>query len=140
MICPKCGCPLRHEKQPGTVKNYLVKASKPSSGLQVAAKVFMVVGCVMWVLSACAMAILGIIMSNSTIEVSSQLGVMYLVMAVVYLLPLAWCLPMTSCYFNKTANKEEIGLGFKICTLIFVNLIAGILMLCDDNRNYTQKN
>ena len=52
-----------------------------------------------------------------------------------FLIPLIWCLPMTVVYFNKTKNNQPIGLGFKICCLIFVNTIAGILMLCDQAQN-----
>ena len=48
-----------------------------------------------------------------------------------YLIPLAWCLPMTISYSKKIKNGEPVGTGFKICTLLFVNTIAGILMLCD---------
>ena len=49
-----------------------------------------------------------------------------------FLIPLAWCLPMTL-HYNKTVNNgEKVGMRFKVCTLIFVNTIAGILMLCDD--------
>lgn len=48
------------------------------------------------------------------------------------LIPLAWCLPMTL-HYNKTVdNGEKVGVGFKVCTLLFVNTIAGILMLCED--------
>ena len=49
-----------------------------------------------------------------------------------YLLPLLWCLPMTISYFNKIANNEEITVGFKVCSLLFVSPIAGILMLCEN--------
>ena len=47
------------------------------------------------------------------------------------LIPLAWCLPMTIVYFKKVNRGEDVGTGFKVCTLLFVNTIAGILMLCD---------
>ncbi len=47
-----------------------------------------------------------------------------------YLIGLLWCLPMTIVYFNKTKNGEKVGVGFKVCTLLFVSLISGILMLC----------
>lgn len=50
-----------------------------------------------------------------------------------YLIPLAWCLPMTINYSNKCKQNEPVGTGFKVCTLLFVNLIAGILMLCDNS-------
>ena len=48
-----------------------------------------------------------------------------------YLIPLAWCIPMTISYCKKIKNGQPIGTGFKICSLLFVNMIAGILMLCD---------
>ena len=48
------------------------------------------------------------------------------------IIPLAWCIPMTVVYSNKVKNKEKAGMGFKICTLLFVNVVSGILMLCDE--------
>lgn len=51
----------------------------------------------------------------------------------IYIIPLAWCLPMTISYFRKLKNNEPVTTGFKICVLLFVNLISGILMLCEDN-------
>ncbi len=51
------------------------------------------------------------------------------------LIPLAWCIPMTLTIFNKLKRKEPIGIGLKICTLLFVNIVAGICLLClDDNK------
>lgn len=46
------------------------------------------------------------------------------------LLPLAWCLPITISICNKMKNNEPIGTGLKVCSLLFVNLIGGILLLC----------
>ena len=48
-----------------------------------------------------------------------------------FLIPLAWCIPMTVVYFSKIKKGEPVGTGFKVCSLLFVNTIAGILMLCD---------
>ena len=47
---------------------------------------------------------------------------------------LAWCLPMTLSYCRKIKNGERISTGFKVCSLIFVSLIGGILMLCDSEH------
>ena len=44
---------------------------------------------------------------------------------------LAWCLPMTISYGRNRKNGIPVSIGFKVCSLIFVNTIAGILMLCD---------
>jgi len=53
-----------------------------------------------------------------------------------WLIPLAWCLPMTLSIFKSFKTGRPIGMGMKICTLLFVNLIAGICLLClkDDRR------
>ena len=50
-----------------------------------------------------------------------------------YLIPLCWTIPMTVSYCRRSAQGIPIGMGFKICSLLFVSLVAGILMLCDDN-------
>ncbi len=50
-----------------------------------------------------------------------------------YLIPLAWCIPMTISYCKKIKNGEPISTAFKVCSLLFVSLIGGILMLCDNN-------
>lgn len=55
--------------------------------------------------------------------------------AMFYLIPLAWMIPMTVTLFGKLKRGEPIGVGFKICTLLFVNLIAGILLLCMPEEN-----
>lgn len=47
---------------------------------------------------------------------------------------LAWCLPLTIVYFNKVNNGKPIGVGFKVCSLLFVSMLGGILMLCDNNN------
>ncbi len=53
--------------------------------------------------------------------------------AAAFLIPLAWCIPMTVVYWRKVDNNEPVSVGFKVCTLLFVNLVAGILMLCTDD-------
>ena len=44
---------------------------------------------------------------------------------------ICWCVPMTVYYFNKVKKGQRIGAPFISCTLLFVSLIAGILMMCD---------
>jgi len=50
-----------------------------------------------------------------------------------FLIPLAWCIPMTVSICRKMKNDEEIGTGLKVCTLLFVNIVSGILLLCMNN-------
>ncbi|MBQ7096316.1 MAG: hypothetical protein IJN80_07730 [Clostridia bacterium] len=46
------------------------------------------------------------------------------------LLPLAWCLPITISICKKMKKGEPVGAGLKVCALLFVNMIGGILLLC----------
>lgn len=46
------------------------------------------------------------------------------------LIPLLWCLPITISIFNSFRDKRRISTGLKVCALLFVNLIAGICLLC----------
>ena len=48
-----------------------------------------------------------------------------------YILPLAWCIPMTVSYFKKVKNNQPISTGFKVCSLLFVSLLGGVFMLCE---------
>lgn len=50
------------------------------------------------------------------------------------ILPLAWCLPITISIFNRMRDKKPIGTGLKVCTLLFVNLVAGICLLCRNEK------
>lgn len=49
------------------------------------------------------------------------------------IIPLAWCLPITIKVFNKLRDNQPISTGLMVCTLLFVNIISGILLLCDDS-------
>lgn len=132
VICPCCGKIVNEKKiaevvsqqgnQIGIVneKKLTLTDTEPERGkpttLAIVAKVFMIIGCVFVTLysaSACAVAF------------ESLWGF------ILGLYPLAWCLPMTLNYCSKVKNREEVSVAFKICALLFVNLIAGILMLCD---------
>ncbi len=50
----------------------------------------------------------------------------------VFLIALAWTVPMTVHYWRCVKERRPVGLAFKICSLLFVNTIAGILMLVAD--------
>jgi hypothetical protein len=56
------------------------------------------------------------------------------VSAVFSLLALAWRIPMTVHVFRSRANGTPIGTGFKVCTLLFVSFIGGILLLIDKSN------
>lgn len=50
------------------------------------------------------------------------------------LFPLAWCIPMTVSVFHSFRDKTPVSTGMKVCTLLFVNLIAGICLLCMEDK------
>lgn len=91
IVCTNCGCAT--ESHP---------AKTETSGLKIATKIFMILGCI------------------ST--------------AFCFLIPLCWTIPMTVHYCKSVDNNTSVGIGFKICSLLFVNIIAGILMLCDSDK------
>lgn len=51
-----------------------------------------------------------------------------------FLVPLAWCIPMTVIYFKKIERGEPLSVVFKVCSLLFVSLLAGIFMLIDSEQ------
>lgn len=50
----------------------------------------------------------------------------------IFIIPLCWVLPIGICSIKKmkTANSAKDLVGFGIASLLLVNLIGGILMLC----------
>lgn len=48
------------------------------------------------------------------------------------ILPLAWTIPITVSIFRKLDAGEPIGVGLKVATLLLVNVISGICLLCQD--------
>lgn len=51
-------------------------------------------------------------------------------------IPLLWRLPMTIVAYRKMDAGEPLGLAFKICALLFVGFIPGILMLALNDDVY----
>ncbi len=93
VICVNCGCQVEGVNR---------TANGGNDGLAVAAKIFLIIGCIAqgWML-----------------------------------LPLAWCLPITISACNKMKRGEPVGTGLKVCALLFVSLIGGILLLCRSDEN-----
>ena len=75
--------------------------------------------------------------ANAKNEDRSTLGTIALVFAIIScvimgfaLFPLAWAVPMTVSMSRKLKNGQPISVGFKVCTLLFLNSVSGILLLC----------
>ena len=65
------------------------------------------------------------------------IGYCFMVVATVItafaLLPMAWTIPMTI-HAKKCLNSgKKMSTGFKVCALLFVGLVGGILLLCDSD-------
>lgn len=57
--------------------------------------------------------------------------IIHTVLLGIFIIPLAWCIPMTKAYDDKIQFGQKVSTGFKICTFIFVGIVPGILMFCD---------
>lgn len=130
VICVKCGRSVETAKS---------SSSNSSTTLLIIAKVFMIISCVVMpsfgllygfiTISAASVAVMAATAAASTFII---LGVMVIVFCCV---PLAWMIPMVINLNKKIKSGEPLGIAFKICTLLFVNTIAGILLLCHSDSN-----
>ena len=128
VVCPKCGCLLA--KSSGNV-------------LQIMTKILLVLSGVVVLLGAIVMLILALVDTNianacednASYELYQLLSRIFISIFVACALSMAWIIPMTAHYFKATKNLQTVGTAFKVCTLIFVNLVAGILMLCDRSNS-----
>lgn len=74
-----------------------------------------------------------VIADSSTLKLVAKIFMIIGCLATAWaLIPLCWTIPMTIHYFRATNEHRPIGTGFKVCSLLFVNLIAGIIMLLDN--------
>jgi hypothetical protein len=51
------------------------------------------------------------------------------------LIPVAWIIPMTVITWKIYKGKSENSVAFGVCTLLFVNVVSGILLLCAPRAN-----
>ena len=66
-------------------------------------------------------------------QLESFIQTMSIVSGLISLIPLAWVLPMRKKILKAMNEGTTLTTGFKICTLLFVNFIAGILLLCSQD-------
>ena len=134
VVCTKCGCAIKPMPKTVSIKN--------GKGLQIATKVLMILSCVASGICAIVMAGIALMFNNMSIidDYYSVFAPMYLIFSIICLVPLCWTFPMTKHYINAIKQGRPVGIAFKVCTLIFVNMIAGVLMLCDTSTNINQNN
>lgn len=137
-ICMKCGCRLRKTAT-------LVPINK-SKTLRLIAFIFMLMGCIGLIIGAVTtfltmslmnnyVNLVGILFDPYEVKIDdstvTSLGVIF---AIISLVPLIWSIPMTIRCFKAMKDGRPLSTAFKVCTLIFVNLVAGILLLCDNTN------
>lgn len=121
VICIHCGRAI--ENKPARAKN-------GSDTLLTVAKVFMIIACV----AGPAVGLLyGSIFLIAAIGETAML-VPAILTIVFCCVPLAWTLPMTLTVSRKIKAREPIGTALKVCALLFVSLISGILLLCHNDE------
>ncbi len=80
-----------------------------------------------------------VVVQNRGLEVAIKV---FLILATVingfYLIPLLWCIPMTVHFFKSAKKQKPMGVGYKICVLLFVSLISGLLLLCKTEQEKTK--
>lgn len=54
-----------------------------------------------------------------------------MILKYILIFPLAWVLPMHISYSKHITKRIKISTGYKVCVLLFIGLVPGILMLCD---------
>lgn len=73
--------------------------------------------------------------NNSTLKTIAKL---FMILACIsgacLLIPLCWTIPMTVTYWRACEKNQPVSTAFKVCSLIFVSTVAGILMLCDNDN------
>lgn len=109
VVCVKCGCALKS----------LHVCDKHDNELLVASKILMIVSCVVFPLAGISCGL----------YVGMIIWYIGLIMGVCFSLPIVWGIPMIIVLSRKIKNHEPIGIKFKICTLLFLNILAGVLML-----------
>lgn len=127
VVCTNCGCAVSDSM---SVKS---KSSSQNKTLYNIAKIFMFI-----TIGAYALCFVSLLIANFLpnalyyVAFSRPILVSYTISSII---PLAWIIPMTVVFCRKVSNGERIGMGFKICSLLFVNIISGILMLCASEEN-----
>jgi len=128
-VCLSCGRRIVREEPKAK------SSSNANNALATIAKVFMILTCAecvlvaLWLLLVAFVSGFGFYYDPDFVPVQIVLGIY----AAAFLLPLAWSIPLTVHVFRCTQKNEPISVATKICILIFVNMISGILLLCMTN-------
>ena len=146
--CKKCSYPLNlkpFEKVVVSTSNteygnpvFVVKRKVTElSNAQRVARAFMIFSCVFNILCFLALvSLLKSIDSSLLFEILNiSLGALIYFVLMVFTLPrILFSIFITTSYCYRIANEQKVGILFGVATLIFVNRISGILILCDSSK------
>lgn len=71
---------------------------------------------------------------DSLMVVAEVFCIICTVLAGFAIIPLCWMIPLTVALHNRIQDKAPISVGLKVCILLFVSLISGILLLVGDEN------
>lgn len=113
-FCPACGNPTKINNKTQNNENSVKAMRPPLQGVGVI-MAFMIISCII-----------------SFGSIITYIGLEnYAAMAFLGILPLLWKIPMTISFFNSANNFQKISTAFKVCVLLFVSSISGIILLCN---------
>lgn len=64
--------------------------------------------------------------------------IIYFIIFIIWFIPMLWTIPMVICVNKARKGESYLSTGFKICYLLFVSLIGGILLLLDNEEWWLQ--
>lgn len=136
--CDKCGYPLVEKGSVSTMQKQMngsvsVLTKKKASGAAIAAEVFLILTNIVYDL--CSVFFLFFLIASAGMD-SYQRVTMEALIGLLSFLPFSIASAVVlAVYVRKMGVGEKVGTAFKVCTLLFINIIAGILMLCDNESN-----
>ena len=121
VICTSCGCEIKP-----------LNRHNASNLLEINIIFFMIFGTIAKFFLGLILITINSVRIYYSVSFSRIAGIIYGLF--LGLVPLTWCIPMTAIIISKIKHSEKIGTGLKVCTLLFVSLISGILLLCRNDE------
>ena len=122
-FCPVCGtvlkAPLSHDEQ-----SNFIESATTDTPTEVMRPPIQGVGTIM-----CFMVI-SCIITGIMMFVYAGLN-NYAAMFMMGILPLFWKIPMTVHFYSSANNFKKLSTTFKVCTLLFLSGISGLMLLCN---------
>ena len=141
--CDKCGNPLGNTVELVSQAPYQPKPTvynttptTKNSGMTTAAKILMIISTASYGVAFLTFFILWfitlILQQESGFSELKMAAVTYFLYTALFLAAALAGFFMTVDYSRKIEDGKKVSIAFKVCSLIFINMIAGILMLIDN--------